>query len=31
MGQPIRGLVPEFGRGVRSMYDIQYALSRLRW
>ena len=29
MGQPIRGLVPEFGRGVRSMYDIQYALSRL--
>jgi len=31
MGQPIRGLVPEFGRGVRSMYDIQYVLSRLRW
>ena len=31
MGQPIRGLVPGFGRGVRSMYDIQYALSRLQW
>jgi len=31
MGQPIRGLIPEFGRGVRSMYDIQYVLSRLRW
>jgi len=29
MGQPLRGLVPGFGRGIRSMYDIQYALSRL--
>ena len=31
MGQPIRGLVPGLGRGVRSMFDIQYALSRLQW
>jgi len=29
MGQSIRGLGPEFGRGVRSMFDIQYALSRI--
>jgi hypothetical protein len=29
MGMPINGLVPGFGRGIRSMYDIQYALSRL--
>jgi hypothetical protein len=29
MGRSIKGLVPEFGRGVRTMYDIQYALSRL--
>jgi len=31
MGMPINGLAPGFGRGVRSMYDIQYALSRLQW
>jgi hypothetical protein len=31
IGQPISSLTPGFGRGVRSMYDIQYALSRLQW
>ena len=31
MGQPIRGLGFGLGRGVRIMYDIQYALSRLGW
>jgi hypothetical protein len=31
MGQPIRGLGVGLGRGVRSMFDIQYALSRLQW
>ncbi len=31
MGQPIRGLGVGLSRGVRSMFDIQYALSRLQW
>ena len=31
MGKPIKGLVPELSRGIRIMYDIQYALNRLQW
>ena len=31
MGRSIKGLVPELNRSIRTMYDIQYALSRLQW
>jgi len=29
--QPSRGLAPSLSKGIKSMYDIQYVLSRLRW